>query len=483
MARRIDPGEIATIGGGRDITRGYVDAMPYLPTTDDVFRQAGGWRGWKELARDDQLAATFAQRRLAVVSRPTEVEPGGDRRIDRRAADLVRATLDRIGWDRVTDQMLWARLFGFAVAEIIWGVEDGELGILAIKVRDAERFAFGVDGAPLLRTTARPAGEPLPDRKFWVVSVGAPHHDEPYGRGLAHALYWPIWFKRQGARFWAIYLEKFGAPTAVGTFPAGTDGAERARLLEAVGAIHTDSGLVIPEGMSISLIEASRAGQAGYEAWLAYWDRAIAKIVLGQTMTTEDGSSLSQALVHQEVRQEIVRADADLVCETANATWVRWLVDLILPGAAPPRIWRDMSDQEDLETRSRRDATLASLGWRLTPEAVQRVYGDDYAPARPELAATPGGSAVRAAAERARPAAPADQIADRLETEAGPGIHSWIDQIRAMVEAAGSLGELRQIIREAFDALPTAAVESVLAQAMIVAEAAGRADILEAADD
>lgn len=486
--RRPELAEIATTRDGRDITRGYVDALPYLPPTDRILALAGGWRGYEELLRDDQVAATFAQRRLAVVRRPWSVRAGGDRRIDRNAAELVRATLERLDWDAITDQMLYARLFGFAVAEVLWRVDAGQIAIADIRVRDRARFAFAPDGALLLRTSARPQGEPVPERKFWVATVGASHHDEPYGRGLAHPLYWPVWFKRAGARFWAIFLEKFGAPTAVGRFPSGTDAGERARLLEAVQAIQTDAGVILPEGMAIELLEASRGGTASYEQWMGYWDRAIAKVVLGQTMTTEDGSSRAQAQVHWDVREDIVAADADLVCETANRSWVRWLVDYVLPGAAYPRVYRDMDDPEDLRARAERDQILAAIGWRLTSEAVARIYGEDYEaafsgaqtpvePASQETAAQRARAGAVTAAEAAADAPhPADLVAERLALEAAPAWAAIMDRIRALVEQARSLDELRDALLAAYADLPADELTRVMQAAFAVAELAGRFD-------
>ena len=370
--------EVAVILGGRDITRGYVDSLPLLPPTDRILQMAGGWKGYDEILRDDQVAATFAQRRLAVVRKPWLVEPGGTSRNDKRAAQLVQDTLETLGWDNVTDHMLYGRFFGFSVAEILWSVAKDGIRIQDIKVRDRARFAFAPDGALRMMTMSAPNGEALPERKFWVAAVGASHADEPYGRGLANALYWPVWFKRHGAKFWAIYLEKFGAPTPIGRFPAGTVAEERTRLLEAIQSIQTEAGIVLPEGITIELLEATRSGQAGYEAWMGYWDHAIAKIVLGQTMTTDNGSSLSQARVHMEVREDLVSADADLICQSANASWVRWLVDYNIPGAAYPRLWRDNEVQEDQKTRADRDKILYEMGYRLTPEAVARIYGPDY---------------------------------------------------------------------------------------------------------
>jgi phage gp29-like protein len=493
--RRPDLTEIATTRDGRDITRGYVDALPWLPPTDRVLPLAGGWRGYEELLRDDQVEATFAQRRLAVVRKPWAVEPGGSRRADRAAAELVRATLARLDWDAITDQMLYARFFGFAAAEVMWGVSRDGIAVEDIRVRDRARFAFAPDGALLLRTSSRPDGERVPQRKFWVAAVGASHHDEPYGRGLAHALYWPVWFKRQGARFWATFLEKFGAPTAVGRFPAGTDAGERARLLEAVQAIQTDAGVILPEGMAIELLEASRGGTASYGEWMGYWGRAIAKIVLGQTMTTEDGSSRAQAQVHWDVREDIVAADADLVCESANHTWVRWLIDYELPGAAYPRIYREMDDPEDLRARAERDEILARIGWRLKPEALARIYGEDYeAPATaaqvrsedrlraPGTAQAAAPRDVRASEAAAAPrdapgdATPIDPMTDRMQTETEPAWAEIMDGIKAIVERAESLVSLRNALLAAYGDLPADRLAEVMAMGFAAAEMAGRFD-------
>jgi phage gp29-like protein len=48
-------------------------------------------------------------------------------------------------------------------------------------------------------------------------------------------------------------------------------------------------------------------------------DRQISKLVLGQTMTTDDGSSRSQSETHDKVRDDIADSDIQQVVETLNA--------------------------------------------------------------------------------------------------------------------------------------------------------------------
>lgn len=490
--------EIAHTRNGKDITRAYINELQIISSQDTMLDRAGGLEGYDRLLRDDQVSATFAQRRHAVISRPWSVTPGGNKRQDKLAAKMVEDTLNLLDWDTITDHMLYARFHGFGAAEILWQVKGGQLCIQDIRVRNRRRFGFAGDFELRLLTTSNPMGEPVPERKFWVASVGASHADEPYGLGLGHALYWPVFFKRSGARFWATYLEKYGAPTAMGTFRRGTEQAERNTLLQALQSIATEAGIIVPEGVEVKLLEASRGGNAGYETWMNYWDGAIAKIVLGQTMTTDNGSSYSQASVHYDVRQDIVAADADLVCQSANNSWVKWLIDYNLPGAAYPHIWRDMEDAEDLKERSNRDKALFELGYKLKEDAVARVYGDDYEIVQPpepepEQSQPEPDAAQTAPTEKAEPrpigfrielAEPDDlpnlpitPMAEQLEKEAAPAWSEIMAHVQQLVDTAPDLPTLRDQLLNAYATLPETNLPDVMSIAFSAANLAGRYDV------
>ena len=286
----------------------------------------------------------FTQRRMAVVSKPVKVTPGGERRIDRQAAEFIDETLARIRFDTVTERMLYGRFYGYAVAEALWAREGERIVLERLKVRNRRRFVFDGDFRPKLLTTANPNGEALPERKFWWFSTGADHDDEPYGLGLAHWLYWPVFFKRTQTRYWLVFLEKYGQPTTVGKWSRRASEAEKRQLLQAQAALRADTGIAIPDDMAIELLEAKRSGSADYAALYDRLDAAIAKVVLGQTMATEDGASLSQAQVHMAVRDDIVAADAHLVCDSFNRSIVRWLTEWNFPRAAYPTVSREMAD-------------------------------------------------------------------------------------------------------------------------------------------
>lgn len=369
---------IATTQNGRDITRPWIDELEEY--RDQRLRGALDWGVYDRILLDDQVKSCLEQRRSAVVSREWSVLPGDD--ADPRsvaAADALEANLERIGWDRITDKMLYVTLYGIAAAECMWESRDGLLQFADIRVRHARRFRFDRDRRLRLLTTADMArGELLPERKFWVVTAGASDDDQPYGRGLAEWLYWPTLFKRNGIRFWNLFLDKFSLPPTKGTYPRGSSQADINKLLGAMMALANDSGVAVPEGMVIEFMQIASAG-IDFEKMPAYMDAAIAKVILSQTMTTDDGASLSQAKVHGGVKQELITADADLLTDSFTAGPARWFTDLNFGAdVAAPIVTRLVEAEEDLAKTAETDAALDRLGYHRTQESFRDVYGEGY---------------------------------------------------------------------------------------------------------
>lgn len=376
--RPLPKGERAKATLGKTKIPGYDDK---LVTPDDrVLEQKGGDLAiYADLLRDDQVRSTFQQRRLAVTSTEWEVDPGGEAPIDQEAADFLRAQLQAIDWDKATDLMLYGVFYGYAVAEIMWEAQEGRVGMAGIKVRKRDRFAFGASGRLYLRKEANKYEE-MPDRKFWTFSTGADNSDAPYGLGLAHSVFWPVFFKRNGTKFWLNFLEKYAAPTAIGRMPGGQyrDIKMREEVLETLQAIATDAVAVIPEGTSVEFLETATNGTTDYSTLNDRMDAAISKVILSQTMTTDNGSSRSQSETHKDVRDEVIKADADLVCESFNRSVARWLTELNFPGAQPPRVFRKTEPEEDLSERSERDKRLVEMGLEPTDDYILETYGPGW---------------------------------------------------------------------------------------------------------
>lgn len=338
------------------------------------------------LLDDDVSFSTFQQRRLDVISRDWIVEAGANDAQSKAAADHLRAQLQRLPWDDVCDKMLHSRWYGYGVAEAQWQIgTDGLICLGGIYIPNRAWFAFSNGGDLLLRTHENPNGESVPDRKFWLIRSGGNHDALHYGVGLAHWCYWPTYFKKNAIKFWALFLEKFGMPTMLGKFPVGweQDETKIAKLLAALSAVGTDSAVAVPADAEVEPMEAQRSGSgaSSYDEFVALQDEALTRIVLSQTMTSTAGPAglgSGQADVQESKGLNIAQSDSDLLHESFNNTIARWLTEWNFPGAATPRVYRKLTDDEDLDAIAERDKKLDDLGWERTDESFVEVYGKGY---------------------------------------------------------------------------------------------------------
>lgn len=475
--------EIATTGDGIDITRGYTG--PLLTPYDSVLRTRGGndLVIYEQVLSDPEVKATLGQRQLAVTQCEWQVDAGGDRRIDKQAAEFLRQQLHAIGWDNLTTKMLYGVFYGYAVAEVIYKPDGGHIVIDRVKVRNRRRFRYTPEGElRLLTPSSMTEGVPCDAPYFWSFQTGADNDDEPYGLGLAHWLYWPVLFKRNSIKFWLMFLEKFGMPTAVGRYDPDASDVERSKLLAATRAIQTDAGIIMPKGMEIDLLEAARSGTADYKTLHDTMDATIQKVVLGQTASTQGTTGrLGNDDLQSEVRDDIIKADADLICESFNLGPARWLTEWNFPGAAIPRVYRVTEESADLDKLAERDERLARIGYKPTLARIEQVFGEGYEPATPVPAEPAANGAPPVAFAAAMPAAPSafpDQDAlgqmlaalddGTLDEQAAALLQPLIDLAQNDPQAA------LDAIASALPDMDDNALQNTLARALFVAEAWGR---------
>ena len=358
--------EIASSRDGNDFTAPFMATRRAAPVQDPLLRdKAAGDPGFYEFVlSDDQVKATLAQRIGAVVAAEWDVLPGGESPKDIEAAARLKNNLQRIDWNRAVEKMLYGIFFGYAVAEIMWEAPKGFVDFQRITTRNPRRFRFDTKSQLLLKTTSEPEGKPLPDQKFWVFSAGSWHDDDPYGRGLAHFLYWPVTFRRATQKEWCLFLEKYALPTVRATYPPGTREEDQEKLLEACQAVRRDTGIVLPEGMALDLMEATRNGSADFSTMYDRMNFAISKIVLGATLTSEQGGSYAHAKIHDGAKNILVKADAEKIDASFNSGPVRWWTRWNYGDINPPKVWRNTSPAPDLYESAQTATLIADMGFQ-----------------------------------------------------------------------------------------------------------------------
>jgi phage gp29-like protein len=373
-------GALQQFGGSmpqRDPLLGSGSHAPGVPAPDSAYDYPYGLFE-EALDKDAHLQAVISQRKAAALGLPRTLIPANGTPEARAACAIVQHALDNIGagsaahGDGGLERDLWELLdalpYGLAVSEVVWEwVETQRPDIRskgptelspgtspsmpapgryllprALLSRHPRRFIFDAQGALRLLTAAEPAdGEPVPPRKF-IVFTPYGRHEHPYGTPLLRSVWWYSWFKRQALKYWLLHCEKYGMPAVVLRHPADATLQERQSFRRVVGSIQQESGLVVPEGVELQLLEASRSGgPAAYQALIELCNAEMSKAILGQTLTidTPGGGhgSYAMARVHQAVRSDLTQLDAQALLSCLSSTLVRWIVELNggTPAAAP----------------------------------------------------------------------------------------------------------------------------------------------------
>lgn len=139
----------------------------------------------------------------------------------------------------------------------------------------------------------------------YLIDVGG---TKDYGKLMTAAQY--VIYKRGGFGDWSQFAELFGMPFRVGKYNPYDD-KTRLKLNEGLSEMGGAGYAVIPEGTSIEFHDAGNAsGQSSiFKDIIEMCNSEISKIFVGQTMTTDNGSSRSQSEVHQDVEEAINLSD------------------------------------------------------------------------------------------------------------------------------------------------------------------------------
>jgi phage gp29-like protein len=272
----------------------------------------GGGRTYRRMLLDPQVKACLNTKKFAVLASGWAVHAASPAPEDQAVAAFVRDALIglRGGLLDALADVLDALALGVSLVEIVYepiltGPYRGRIGLRALKSKDPSGFTFETDAFANVIALRGVLGQTYPPDKFLRYSYGA-LYENPLGQSDLRAAYHPWRVKQQLLHFWAKYLEKFGLPTVTGSYDTERGyGAEQQReLLDLIAQVHNESALVLPSDMHVSLLETSRVGTAGFLEAVEYLDRAIAKSILGQTLTTDgSGSGATYALgsVHENV--------------------------------------------------------------------------------------------------------------------------------------------------------------------------------------
>jgi hypothetical protein len=176
-------------------------------------------------------------------------------------------------------------------------------------VRPKDPAHFGLDLDPFGNVTGLrlqlpgEAPEDLPREKF-VLYFHRRGYGRPRGFSDLDAAY-PHWKAKQSlSTAWRVHLERYAMPTVMGRYERGLPLEEQEAMLRALQDIQEHTAVVHPREIEVGLLGGGGEPSQGYMDAIDHHNREMARAIVGQTLTTDEGrrvGSLALGKVHLQV--------------------------------------------------------------------------------------------------------------------------------------------------------------------------------------
>lgn len=270
---------------------------------------------YKDLELDGQVEATWGKRCDAVLNKRLVFKRDGVE--DEQINKLLNSPDMRI----FIKEILKTILYGYTLIQVnrIWYDDDEEQYRIQFDLIP-RKHVHPEDGFQCVSREQNMATHDFlylqPPLSSYMVWAGEP---DDMGRLAVAAQY--VIYKRGGYGDWSQFAEMFGMPFRELSYD-DYDEATRAKLEQAMEDWGAAGYLIKPKGAELTLHDTggSTSSSDVYDALISKCDAAISKVILGNTLTTEQGEIGSQALgeVHKEAEGEKNESDKLFVLSVLN---------------------------------------------------------------------------------------------------------------------------------------------------------------------
>jgi SPP1 gp7 family putative phage head morphogenesis protein len=272
-------------------------------------------------------------------------------------------------------------IWGHSLIELIPGIDLIDKAVLIPRINVKPEIGLVALDAYNESNGINYETDPLYSKR--LISVGG---KKDYGLLMTAAQY--VIYKRGGFGDWAQFAELFGMPFRVGEYDP-FDAKSRQLLDEALSKMGGAGYAVIPKGSSIEIKEAGGTGQSQiFQDLIKTCNEEISKLFLGQTMTTDNGSSRSQSEVHKDVEDEITMSDILWLEYFLNWELKYKLIDLGYSGLENGKFKFNLTNELPLEKQIEIDLKVASKV-NIDPVYFYEKYGVPMPDGKPSAVALP----------------------------------------------------------------------------------------------
>lgn len=253
----------------------------------------------KELMDTDPVLAEAWDKRVRAITNAEIVF-----QIDGKEVEPMMDLIDTTEFEDLLSEIMLTIGFGKSVIELGYAP--------AFKIQSIDRSHLNTDTRQILINPFDTDGVTYEDDEF-LLNLGK---DEDLGLFLKIIPY--AIFKRNGGADYAQYCELFGIPQLAGLYDPDDDNA-RQEMEEAFERRGSAGSVVMSKNGDIKTIGAEAGGTNPiHKDFLKWCDEQILIGIIGQTMTTKDGSSYSQGAVHMDTENDINKSDRRFVQRVLN---------------------------------------------------------------------------------------------------------------------------------------------------------------------
>jgi phage gp29-like protein len=444
--------------------------------------------------RDNHYLSVLGTRKRVISSVTPTVKAASESARDKEIAAAVQEHIaEHDGFSDLVEDLLDALGKSFSVVEIDWKKTSSLWTFNEFVHVDPRFFVFDRETGRKIRLkdAADPVnGIDLEPFKF-ITHRAKLKSGLTYRGGLARFVAFGWMCKQYTFKDWVAFIETYGLPIRLGRYGPEATKQDVAALFNAVANVGTDAAAVLAKSMEIEFVNGPTAtADKVFENLARFVDEQISKVVLGQTMTADSGSSEAQARVHNEVRHDIAASDAKGITSTLNRDLVRAFVDLNFGvQQAYPKLVLGVAEPEDNKVKIEGAVALSGIGvtfkaseLRATagysdPEEGDEVVGGKMAPTLPTPALPARPVARNRLALNQKGAVGGEDVLEEIEADM---LADWEevasdlqDAIATAVDGAESYEELLKALPETLRHMPTALVVDTLVKGMFKARVTG----------
>lgn len=355
--------------------QGFYNFLQRLPNPDIVLRSSGlGYKSLENLKSNYQVGTCIESRKSGVTSKKWKLEKGDS---SENEYDFWTEIFKHLDVYKLIEDILEAPLFGFAPITITYESDGKYILPAELKAKPQEWFYFDAENNFYFNSKRK--DKDLLDLNNPKLLL--PRHRatflNPYGECILSRCYWNVVFINSSFDFWVRFVEKYGSPFAVGKFDRSMSNEEKTDLFKTLVNMVQDCVAVIPLDSTVELMEpAGKSASAEiYKDLITKCENNISKVILGQTLTTDIGSSGSYAAsqTHQQVRADLILSDVRL-CEKTINDFILKVHSINFDNTNVPVF--NIYDEEDIDqSLAERDNKVKTLGVKFTKDYIKRAYG------------------------------------------------------------------------------------------------------------